>query len=41
LEDPNIDEMILKGSSGSGMVRGMYWIGLAEDGDRWQVLVNA
>jgi len=42
LEDPSIDWMIiLNGSSGSGMVRGMDWIDLAEDKDSWQALVNA
>jgi hypothetical protein len=42
LEDPSIDWIIiLNGSSGSGMVRGMDWIDLAEDRDRWQALVNA
>jgi hypothetical protein len=42
LENPSIDWMIiLNGSSGSAMVRGMDWIDLAEDRDRWQEIVNA
>ena len=41
LEDTSIDWiLILNGSSGSGMVRGMDWMDLAEDRDKWQALVN-
>ena len=40
LEDPGIDgRMILRWDGGWG--RGIGWIDLAQDRDRWQVLVNA
>jgi hypothetical protein len=35
------DDNIKRDLSGIGMGRGMGWIDLAQDRDRWQALVNA
>ena len=41
-EDPGIDgRIILRWIFRKWDVRGMDWIDLAQDGDRWRALVNA